>query len=83
MFSIAKLAPSLFSNSIVDDVQDPRTSRINLVQMNSRIIDRHKDWNILNFKEAIKIKEKKPILHNCLYNYIIVQLFYAISLCKH
>ena len=56
MFSIAKLPPSLFSNSIVDDVQDPRTSGINLVQMNSRIIDRHKDWNILNFKEAIKIK---------------------------
>ena len=61
MFNIAKLAPSLLSDSIVDDLHDPRTSRINLVQMNTRIIDRHKNWNILLFKEAIKIKEKKPI----------------------
>ena len=48
---------------IVDDVQDLRTSRTNLVQMNTRIIDRHKNWNILLFKEAIKIKEEKPILN--------------------
>ena len=27
--------------------------------MNTRIIDRHKNWNIILFKEAIKIKEKK------------------------
>ena len=29
--------------------------------MNTRIIDRHENWNILLFKEAIKIKENKPI----------------------
>ena len=63
MFNIAKITPSLFSYGIVDDVQDPRTSRINLAQMNTRIIDCHKNWNILLFKEAIKIKEKKPILN--------------------
>ena len=39
MFNIAKLTPSLFSDSLADDVQDPRTSRINLVQMNTRIIN--------------------------------------------
>ena len=59
MFNITKLAPSLFSDSITDDVQDLRTSRINLVQMNIRIIDRHKNWNILLFKEAIKNQRKE------------------------
>ena len=59
MFNITKLAPSLFSYSITDDVQDLRTSRINLVQMNIRIIDRHKNWNILLFKEANKNQRKE------------------------
>ena len=62
MFNITKLTLSLFSDSIVDDVHDPRTSGINSVQMSTRIIDHHKNWNILLFK-AIKIKEKKPILN--------------------
>ena len=61
MFNITKLTPSFFSDSIIDDVKDLRTSRIYLVQMNTRIIDRLENWNILLFKEAIKIKEKKPI----------------------
>ena len=74
MFRIAKLAPSLFFDSIVDDVQDPRTSRINLVQMNIRIIDRHRSWNIAS-KEAIKRKEKKPILNTGLKAYKELQLF--------
>ena len=63
MFNIAKLTPSLFFDSTVDDVQDPRMYHINLLQMNTRIIDCHKNWNLLLFKEAIKIKEKKPILN--------------------
>ena len=63
MFNIAKLAPSLFSDSIVDDVQDSRKSSINLVQMNTRITDRHKNWSILLFKEVIEIKEKKPVFN--------------------
>ena len=76
MFNIAILSPpSLFSDSIVDDIQDPRTSRINLVQMNTRIIDRHKNWNILLFKEAIKIKEKKLILNTGLKASKELQLF--------
>ena len=62
MFNITKLTPSLFSDSIIDDVQDIRTSRINLVQTKTRTIDLHKNWNILLFKEVIKIKESKPIL---------------------
>ena len=75
MFNIAKLTPSLFFDSIVDDVQDPRTSRINLVQMNTRIIYRYKNWNILLFKKAIKIKEKKPILNTGLKAPKKLQLF--------
>ena len=31
--------------------------------MNTQIIDRHKNWNILLFKEAIKIIEIKPSLN--------------------
>ena len=72
---IVKLTPSLFSDSIAEDVQDPRTSCINLVQMNTRIIDRHKNWNILLFKEAIKIKEKKPIFYTGLEASKELQLF--------
>ena len=75
MFNVAKLTPSLFSDSDVDDAQDPRTSRISLVQMNTRITDRHKNWNILLFKEAIKIKEKKPISNTCLKAPKELQLF--------
>ena len=59
MFNITKLTPSLFSDSITDDVQDLRTSSINLVQMNIRIIDRHKNWNIVLFKEAIYNQRKE------------------------
>ena len=59
MFNIANLTPLLFSDSLVNEVHDRRTSHINLVQMNKRIIDRLKNWNILLFKEAIKIKKKR------------------------
>ena len=41
MFNIDKLTQSLFSDSIDYGVQDPRTSYINLVQMNTRIIERN------------------------------------------
>ena len=90
MFNIAKLAPTLFSDSIGNDVQDPRTSGINLVQMKNRIIDCHKNWNVLLFKEVIKIKEKKPIFNTGLKTSKELQLFLtdcvnhlSINLCKH
>ena len=59
MFKIGKLTPSLLTNNIIDDEFDLRSSRVNLVQMNTRIIDHHKNWNVLLFKEAIKIKKIK------------------------
>ena len=64
IFNMNRIAPSLFSDiDNVDDAQDIRASYINLVQQNTRIIDRHPNWNILLFKEAIKIKERKPVLN--------------------
>ena len=64
IFNMNRIAPSLFSDiDNVDDAQDIRASYINLVQHNTRIIDRHPNWNILLFKEAIKIKERKPVLN--------------------
>ena len=63
MFEIGKLTPSLLTNNIINDKFDLRSSGINLVQMNTRIIARHENWNFLLFKEAIKIKEIKPTLN--------------------
>ena len=58
MFNTAKLTLSLYSDCNVDDVQGPRTSRINLVQMNTRIIDCHENWNILILKKQLKSKKR-------------------------
>ena len=40
-FNIAKFTPSLFFDSIGHEAQDLRRSNINLVQMNTKIIDLH------------------------------------------
>ena len=63
MFEIVKLIPSLLTNNIIDDEFNLRSSHVNLSQMNTRIIDGHKNWNVLLFKEKIKIKEIKPTLN--------------------
>ena len=75
MFKIDKLAPSLLTNNIIDDEFDLRSSHVNLVQMNTRIIDRHKNWKVLLFKETIKIKETKPTLNTGLKASKELQLF--------
>ena len=41
-----------------------RNTNINIVKNNFRIIDSHKNWNVLLHKEGLKIKEPKPILNN-------------------
>ena len=74
MFEISKLTPSLLTNNIIDDDFDLRSSRINLIQMNTRIIDCLKNWNVLLFKEAIKIKESKPTLNATVLNLNVCQL---------
>ena len=34
------------------------------MQNNAEMTDRHKNWNILLFKEALKIKELNPIFNS-------------------
>ena len=78
LFDIASLHSSLFTSSAPiqnSDKFDLRTTRINLVQDNTEIIDRHKNWNILLFKEALKIKELNPILSSGLKASKELQLF--------
>lgn len=58
MFNITKLTPSLLSDSTVDDLQDPKTPHINLVQMNTRTIDCHENLNIFIFKQQLKSKKR-------------------------
>ena len=43
---------------------DKKKFNINLVQENLRILDKSRFWNELLIKEALKIKERKPILNN-------------------
>ena len=78
LFDIASLHSSLFMSSAPiqnSDKFDLRTTRINLVQDNTEITDRHKNWNILLFKEALKIKELNPILNSGLKASKELQLF--------
>ena len=74
MLNIARLTPSPFSDKLVDDVHDPSTSRRIYSEMNTRIIDRYKNWNIFLFKEVIKIKEKKLIFNTGLKESKVLQL---------
>ena len=67
LFDTASLHSSLFTSSAPiqnSDKFDLRTTHINLVQNNTEIIDRHKNWNTLLFEEALKIKELNPILNS-------------------
>ena len=79
LFDIASLHSSLFTSSAPiqnSDKFDLRTTRINLVQDNTEIIDRHKNWNILLFKEAQKIKESNSIFNSELKASKELQLFW-------
>ena len=62
LFDIACLHSPLFTSPSPiqnSDKFDLRTARINLVQDNTEITDKHKNWNILLFKGALKIKRIK------------------------
>ena len=64
LHNITSLSPALFSNDSSIRNADNRNSRINLVIDNTNIIDRHENFNILLFKEALKINERKPSRNN-------------------
>ena len=51
----------LFADVITPDHRD---ININIVKNNVQVIDTHKNWNVLLYKEALKIKELKPLLNN-------------------
>ena len=51
----------LFADVITPDYRD---ININIVKNNVQVIDSHKNWNVLLYKEALKIKELKPLLNN-------------------
>ena len=56
----------MFLNTSVDgDVTKPdyRDMNINIAKNIVRIIDSHSNWNVLLYKEAIRIKELKPLLN--------------------
>ena len=56
----------MFLNTSLDgDVTTPdhRDININIVKDNLRIIGSHRNWSVLLYKEAIKIKELKPLLN--------------------
>ena len=78
LFDIAYLHSSLITSS--SPIQNSgkfnlRTARINLVQDNTEIIDRHKNWNTVLFKGALKIQELNPILNSVLKVSKELQLF--------
>ena len=54
-------------DSLISDVsiseKDKRDRNVNIVQSNNRITDAHKNWKVLLIKEALKIKELKPIFN--------------------
>ena len=56
LFDIAKLTPSLLSDSIVDNVQHPGTSHINLAQINAKI-NEHQTYNILLLRKELNSKK--------------------------
>ena len=43
---------------------DMKTFSVNIVKVNTCIIDKARQWDILLFKEALKIKEKCPTLNS-------------------
>ena len=56
----------MFLNTLVDgDVTTPDhyDININIIKNNVQIIDSYSNWNVLLCKEAIKIKELKPLLN--------------------
>ena len=63
LLNITSLGPALFSNDSIIRNADNRKLHTNLVINNAIIIDRYKNFNILLFKEALKINERKPTLN--------------------
>ena len=66
LFDIAGLGPALFLNDSSTGNAENRNSRISLIIDNTNIIDCYKNFNIVLFKEALKINERNPTLNKSL-----------------
>ena len=61
--NITSLGPALFSNDGNIGNADNRKPCINLLIDNTNIIDCYKKFNVLLFKEALIINERKPTVN--------------------
>ena len=52
------------NNSAEREKFDRKTFSVNIVKESTCIIDKARQWDILLFKEALKIKEKCPTLNS-------------------
>ena len=59
--NLMSINTALFADVITPDHRD---ININIVKNNVQVIDSHKSWNVLLYKEALKIKELKPLSNN-------------------
>ena len=75
LLNINSLGLALFLNDSNIGNADNRNSRINLVIDSTNIIDRYKKFNILLFKEALKINVRKPTLNTSIKASNKLQLF--------
>ena len=75
LLNITSLGSALFSNDSNIGTTDNKKLRINLVINNTKIIDRYENFNVLLFKEAMKINERKPTLNTGLKVSNELQLF--------
>ena len=75
LFTLSYLTPLLFLDNDSNNYFDIKPLETDLVQNNTRIVDWHRNWNILLFKEAIKMKEIPPSLNSGLKASKDLQLF--------
>ena len=75
LFTLSYLTPLLFLDNDSNNYFDTKPLETDLVQNNTRIVDWHRNWNILLFKEAIKMKEIPPSLNSGLKASKDLQLF--------
>ena len=62
LFSLIISTPLLFSHNNNNSDIDDRSLKTDLVRNNTLIIDCHRNWNILLFKEVIKLKRNTTII---------------------
>ena len=63
-----RLRPAFFSNGKTVGNTDDINPHIDLGNDNTNISDRYKNVNIVLFKEALKINERKPTLNTGIFN---------------